>query len=144
MTNPLREPATFTSNYWAERAEALRAAVAIGKSDLDPVVLEVALRGAEDVLQLEVELADSPLVGWTYNDNEVSDLVAARSADQTLAILKAEYPERAHYPECIDRVDDNGFMNRTWCFEETPEEKFTWPEFIKRITIPRHLAGVFN
>lgn len=144
MTNPLREPLTFTPNYWAERVAVLRAAVASAESDIDPVLLEIALEGAEGVLQMEVELADHPLVGWTYNDADVSDLVAARSADQALAILKASFPDRTYYPECVDRVDENGFRNRTWCFKEIPEEKFTWPEFIKRITIPRHLAGVYN
>jgi hypothetical protein len=122
----------------------LRAAVASIDSDIDLVLLETALEGAEGVLQMEVELAGQPLLGWTYNDNEVSDLVAARSAAQALAILKASFPDRSYYPECVDRVDDNGFRNRTWSFEEATDEKFTWPEFIKRITIPRHITGVQN
>lgn len=66
----------------------------------------------------------------------------ARSAGQALAILKAGFPDRIYYPECVDPVDENGFRNRTWCFEETPDEKLIWPEFI--ITIPRHLTGVYN
>ncbi|NQA84308.1 hypothetical protein, partial [Pseudomonas aeruginosa] len=80
MMNPLREPSAFSPNYWAERAAVLRSAVNNANPDIDPVLLEIALEGAEDVLQMEVELADQPLVGWTYNDNEISDLVAARSA----------------------------------------------------------------
>jgi hypothetical protein len=143
MKNSLREPVTFTPDYWAERVAVLRAAVASGGAYIDPVLLETALEGAEAVLQMDIELAGHPLVGWTYNDDEVSDLVAARSADQALAILRAGFPDRSYSPECVDRVDDNGIRNKTWCFEETPEEKFTWPEFIKRIAIPRHLAGVF-
>ena len=76
MMNPLREPSAFTPNYWSERAAVLRSAVNNANPDIDPVLLEIALEGAEDVLQIEVELADQPLVGWTYNDNEISDLVA--------------------------------------------------------------------
>ncbi|AGL46397.1 hypothetical protein ACR3H8_27680 [Pseudomonas aeruginosa] len=143
MMNPLREPSAFSPNYWAERAAVLRSAVNNANPDIDPVLLEIALEGAEDVLQMEVELADQPLVGWTYNDNEISDLVAARSAAQALAILHASFPDHTYYPECLEQVDENGFRNRTWCFDETPDVKLPWSEFIKRITIPRHLTGVY-
>lgn len=143
MMNPLREPSAFTPNYWAERVAVLQAAVKSESCDSDPVLLEIALEGAENVLQMEAELLDQPLVGWTYNDNEIIDVVAARSAAQALAILQAGFPEQTYYPECIEPVNENGFPNRTWCFDENPDEKLPWSEFIKRITIPRHLAGVF-
>ncbi|HGO9799629.1 TPA: hypothetical protein ACLEB8_004817 [Pseudomonas aeruginosa] len=142
--NPLREPSAFTPNYWVDRVAVLRAAVESADSDIDPVLLEIALEGAEDVLRMEVEQADHSLVGWIYNDNEVSDLVAARSAAQALAILKAGFPDQTYYPECVEQVDENDFRNRTWCFDEAPDEKLSWSELIKRITIPRHLTGVFS
>ncbi|RCI72062.1 hypothetical protein DT376_25795, partial [Pseudomonas aeruginosa] len=87
MMNPLREPSAFTPNYWAERVAVLQAAVKSESCDSDPVLLEIALEGAENVLQMEAELLDQPRVGWPYNDNELIDVVAARSAAQALAIL---------------------------------------------------------
>lgn len=141
--SPLSGPSAFTPTYWPERVALLQAALKSASSDIDPVLLEIALDGAADVLRIEVESVDQPLVGWTYNDNEVSDLVAARSADQALAILRADFPDRAYHPECIEQVDENCFRNRSWCFEESPDEKLPWSEFIIRITVPRHLAGIF-
>ncbi|ELM3831668.1 hypothetical protein AAAC13_01635 [Pseudomonas aeruginosa] len=141
--SPLSEPLAFTPAYWPERVAVLKAALKSASSDIDRVLLEIALEGAEDVLRIEVELADQPLVGWTYNDNEVSDLVAARSAAQALAILRAGFPDQTYYLEYVEQVDENCFGNRSWCFEESPDEELPWSEFIQRITLPRHLAGTF-
>ncbi|TPG88273.1 hypothetical protein EAH72_33495 [Pseudomonas caspiana] len=143
MANPLRQPLTFTPNYWADRVAILRATVARSDTAVDPVLLENALEGAESVLRIEADLADQPLVGWTYNDDEISDLVAARSSAQALAVLQSAFPERDYLIDCIERVEDHGFPNRKWCFEEKPAESFTWAEFIRRINLPRHLAGVY-